>query len=68
MVSSMKDGSNEPIDFSDKIENHGGEQFEESPSIARGGVGSKIKRHCARFWWAHLIFLCAAILIIALCL
>ncbi|RDL35988.1 Uncharacterized protein BP5553_06600 [Venustampulla echinocandica] len=42
------------------------EQLEVSP--ARGGAGSKVKRHCARWWWVHLIIFCASFLIIALCL
>ncbi|KAM3069133.1 hypothetical protein ACMFMG_010658 [Clarireedia jacksonii] len=30
--------------------------------------GGKVKRHCARFWWLHLIIFCIVFLIIALCL
>jgi len=47
------------------------DQVEDSPvkgRAARGGAGSKIKRHCARFWWLHLIIFCVIFLIIALCL
>ena len=32
------------------------------------GFGSKVKRHCARFWWIHLIIFCVIFLIVALCL
>jgi hypothetical protein len=35
---------------------------------AKGGFGSKVKRHCARFWWLHLIIFCVIFLIVALCL
>ncbi|RDW87468.1 hypothetical protein BP5796_03162 [Coleophoma crateriformis] len=34
----------------------------------RPGVGQKAKRHCARWWWLHLIIFCVVFLIIALCL
>ncbi|KAH8815935.1 hypothetical protein F5884DRAFT_202321 [Xylogone sp. PMI_703] len=39
-----------------------------SPAYQKPTLGGKIKRHCARFWWAHLIFFCISVLIIALCL
>ncbi|RFU28057.1 hypothetical protein B7463_g8282, partial [Scytalidium lignicola] len=39
-----------------------------SPSYAKPTLGTKVKRHCARWWWAHLIFFCISFLIIALCL
>jgi hypothetical protein len=35
---------------------------------ANGGFLYKTKRHCARFWWVHLIIFCVVFLIIALCL
>jgi len=35
-----------------------------APVKKQGGF----KRHCARFWWAHLITFCVIFLIIALCL
>lgn len=45
------------------------EQIEEQPSYgAKRTTGQKIKRHCARFWWVHLIIFCIIFLIIALCL
>lgn len=47
------------------------EQIEEQPSYLDGGkrtTGQKIKRHCARFWWLHLVIFCIVFLIIALCL
>lgn len=30
----------------------------------RGGL----KRHCAKFWWLHLIIFCVIFLVVALCL
>jgi len=30
--------------------------------------GQKLKTHFRRWWWAHLAFFCASVLIIALCL
>lgn len=35
---------------------------------ARPAFRQKVKRHCARFWWIHLIIFCISFLIIALCL
>lgn len=32
------------------------------------GFGAKAKRHCARWWWVHIIIFCISFLIIALCL
>ncbi|KIN07058.1 hypothetical protein OIDMADRAFT_36718 [Oidiodendron maius Zn] len=32
------------------------------------GFKRKVNRHCARFWWAHLLVVCSSILIISLCL
>jgi hypothetical protein len=37
-------------------------------NAAPAGFGQKTKRHCARFWWLHLIIFCITFLIIALCL
>jgi hypothetical protein len=46
------------------------EQIEEQTTYAsqRPTTGQKIKRHCARFWWLHLVIFCIVFLIIALCL
>jgi uncharacterized membrane protein YdfJ with MMPL/SSD domain len=39
----------------------------ESPSPAtKLTLGQKGKRHCAKWWWLHLIVFCAIFLIIAL--
>jgi len=35
---------------------------------AQGGFLHKTKRHCARWWWVHLIIFCIVFLIVALCL
>lgn len=35
---------------------------------SKPGFGQKFKRHCARFWWLHIIIFCIIFLIIALCL
>lgn len=29
-------------------------------------AGQKLKRHCARFWWLHLLILIAVVLVITL--
>ncbi|TGO48070.1 hypothetical protein BOTNAR_0495g00040 [Botryotinia narcissicola] len=56
------------LDDSDqKVERAEVEQYETSPPAKRS-FGGKIKRHCARFWWIHLIIFCVTFLIIALCL
>lgn len=39
-----------------------------APARKQGGGFAKVKRHCARFWWLHLIIFCVVFLIIALCL
>jgi hypothetical protein len=44
------------------------EEIETSQRHATPGRGQKVKRHCARFWWLHLIIFCVIFLIIALCL
>lgn len=45
------------------------EQIEtRQPVAARPGFGYKAKRHCARWWWVHVIIFCISFLIIALCL
>ncbi|KAL3417550.1 hypothetical protein PVAG01_10560 [Phlyctema vagabunda] len=43
-------------------------QIENGNNTARPGFGSKVKRHCARFWWLHLIIFCVVFLLIALLL
>lgn len=35
---------------------------------ATPSFGQRAKRHCARFWWLHLLIFCIIFLIIALCL
>ncbi|KAF5878860.1 uncharacterized protein Bfra_001031 [Botrytis fragariae] len=56
------------LDDSDqKVERAEVEQYETSPPAKRS-LGGKVKRHCARFWWIHLIIFCVTFLIIALCL
>jgi len=48
------------------------EQIEQQPTkfrnVEKGGLGYKAKRHCARWWWVHLIIFCVVFLIVALCL
>ncbi|APA07312.1 hypothetical protein sscle_02g020820 [Sclerotinia sclerotiorum 1980 UF-70] len=44
------------------------EQYQRDPSPVKRSFGGKVKRHCARFWWIHLIVFCIVFLIIALCL
>jgi len=53
-------------DSQDKFNDEQVESREVAPR--RGGFGSKVKRHCARFWWVHVIVFCLVFLIIALCL
>lgn len=38
----------------------------EQENLARGTKGGKFKRHCRRFWWAHLIVFVAITLLVAL--
>lgn len=45
--------------------NHNG-QYAGAPR--KRGFGSKVKRHCARFWWVHIIVFCVVFLIISLSL
>lgn len=63
MTKNGLDGAN---GFDEKIETTGG--MTESGAVQPAGFGHKVKRHCARFWWLHLIIFCAGFLIIALCL
>jgi hypothetical protein len=44
------------------------EEVEQRQASVKSGFGQKAKRHCARFWWLHLIIFCLSFLIIALCL
>jgi len=39
-----------------------------APAGAKAGFGSKVKRHCAKYWWLHLIIFCVCFLLIALLL
>ncbi|ESZ97249.1 hypothetical protein SBOR_2372 [Sclerotinia borealis F-4128] len=56
------------LDDSDKkVEREEVDQYETS-APAKKSFGGKVKRHCARFWWLHLIIFCISFLIIALCL
>jgi len=67
-------GENDAPDDSEKqIENREVEErnqtsYAATPVAAKGGFGSKLKRHYARRWWIHLIIFCVTFLIIALCL
>lgn len=36
--------------------------------VAKPTFGQRVKRHCARRWWIHLLIFCVIFLIIALCL
>ncbi|KUJ14279.1 uncharacterized protein LY89DRAFT_736324 [Mollisia scopiformis] len=51
-------------------EKYQAEQIEEQRNYAgaRPTTGQKVKRHCGRFWWLHLLIFCIVFLIIALCL
>jgi hypothetical protein len=46
------------------------EQIEVGPSTTgpKPSFGQKAKRHCARWWWVHLIIFCASFLLLALLL
>jgi len=52
----------------DSDKNFQAEEIETRQPYAAPGYGYKTKRHCARFWWIHLIIFCIVFLIIALCL
>ncbi|QSZ31013.1 hypothetical protein DSL72_000574 [Monilinia vaccinii-corymbosi] len=57
------------LDDSDKkVEREDVEQYPVTPVPAKQSLGGKVKRHCARFWWLHLLIFCIIFLIIALCL
>ena len=43
-------------------------QEEYVASVKKQGFGSKVKRHCARFWWIHVIIFCVIFLIVSLLL
>ncbi|CAG8975707.1 hypothetical protein HYALB_00009114 [Hymenoscyphus albidus] len=55
---------------SDGSKFEGDEDRLESRAVAPAQTGAlyKVKRHCARFWWVHVIAFCIIFLIIALCL
>lgn len=40
----------------------------QTPYPKKVTFGQKAKRHCARFWWLHLIIFCVTFLITSLCL
>jgi len=44
------------------------EQIEEEPVFVKQTFGQKVKRHCARFWWIHVIIFIVCFLIVTLCL
>ncbi|KAG9242033.1 hypothetical protein BJ878DRAFT_426769 [Calycina marina] len=52
----------------DCVENENQQVPYTQPQKQGVGVGSKIKRHCARFWWLHIIIFCIIFLIVSLCL
>jgi len=52
----------------DSEKNFRAEEVETRQPYVASGYGYKTKRHCARFWWIHLIIFCIVFLIIALCL
>lgn len=70
MADSVTHGSHD----SDKNFGAGGDKYqaeqieERNYATTRPTTGQKIKRHCARFWWLHLLIFCIIFLIIALCL
>lgn len=66
MTGGLKNGSDGANGFAEKIESRG--DTIENTQTRPAGFGQKFKRHCARFWWLHLIIFCAGVLIIALCL
>merc|ERR1711977_523229 len=43
-----------------------GETYEQQEYTGKRTFGQKAKRHCARFWWAHLIAFCLIFLTVAL--
>jgi len=44
------------------------EQIENEPTYVKPTFGQKVKRHCARFWWLHVIIFIICFLIVTLCL
>jgi len=61
----VRDGSN---DSQNKFSDEQIESREVYSEPKKSGFLGKTKRHCARFWWVHLIIFCISFLIIALCL
>jgi len=55
-------------DSDNKVEREEVEQCGEDTRPAKRSFGGNVKRHCARYWWIHLIIFCISFLIIALCL
>ncbi|KAG0650168.1 hypothetical protein D0Z07_3339 [Hyphodiscus hymeniophilus] len=60
----MRDRDNE----SDKAYEAEIENIPRPVAARQAGFGGKAKRHCARWWWVHLIVFCLGFLIISLCL
>jgi hypothetical protein len=46
--------------------NFQGENYQQQEYTSKRTFGQKAKRHCARFWWAHLIAFCLIFLTVAL--
>jgi len=67
-VTRQQDQLSEKALDGDYVENTTGTtDYVEGPK-KQGGFGSKVKRHCVRFWWLHIIIFCIIFLIISLCL
>lgn len=39
---------------------------ENDGAVKKPTLGQKLKRHCARFWWLHLLIFIALVLVIVL--
>ncbi|KAH7317912.1 hypothetical protein BKA65DRAFT_109925 [Rhexocercosporidium sp. MPI-PUGE-AT-0058] len=46
--------------------NFQGTNYEQQEFTTKRTFGQKAKRHCARFWWLHLIIFCLVFLLVAL--
>jgi len=44
------------------------QQQETAPAARPPGFGAKAKRHCAKWWWLHILIFCVIFLIVALLL
>lgn len=40
--------------------------YQQDEYTEKATFGQKAKRHCARFWWIHLIIFCLVFLLVAL--